>query len=95
MLRRLLPYLVLFLALLGLYYGLTWRQAREEAQKAEAKKIFQVKEAEIDALVLKKGKAEVRLAKKDGEWFLTKPLEIKADKALVESILATLAHLNK
>jgi hypothetical protein len=95
MLRRLLPYLVLFLALLGLYYGLTWRQAREEAQKAEAKKIFQVKEAEIDALVLKKGKAEVRLAKKDGGWFLTKPLEMPADKATLESILNTLAHLNK
>lgn len=93
--RRLLPYLAFFLVLLGLYFGLTWRQAREEAQKTEAKKIFQVKEAEIDALVLKRGKEEVRLAKKDGAWFLTKPLEMRADKASVDSILSTLAHLQK
>jgi hypothetical protein len=93
--RRLLPYLALFLVLLGLYFGLTWRQTRQEAQKAEGKKIFQVKEGEISALVLKKGKAEVRLAKKDGDWFLTKPLAMRADKDMVNSILTTLAHLQK
>jgi hypothetical protein len=93
--RRLLPYLGLFLVFLGLYYVLTWRQAREEAQKTEAKKIFQVKEGEIKALVLKRGKAEVRLAKKDGEWFLTQPLKMRADPVTVGSILSTLAHLQK
>ncbi|MBI4644385.1 MAG: DUF4340 domain-containing protein [Deltaproteobacteria bacterium] len=93
--RRLLPYLALFLALLGLYYGLTWRQTRQEAQKTEAKKIFPVKEEEINALVLKRGKEEVRLAKEDGEWFLTKPLKMRADKATVDSILSTLAHVQK
>jgi hypothetical protein len=93
--RRLLPYLALFLALLGLYYGLTWRQARQEAQKTEAKKIFQVKEGEIDALVLKRGQEEVRLVKKDGAWFLTKPVEMRADRNTVESMLTTLAHLQK
>ena len=41
--RRLIPYLALFLVLLGAYFGLTWYQAREAARKAEAKKIFQVK----------------------------------------------------
>ena len=34
--RRLLPYLALFLILLGLYSVLTRRQDREEAQKTEA-----------------------------------------------------------
>lgn len=93
--RRLLPYLALFLVLLGAYFGLTWRQAREEARKAAAKKIFQVKEGEINALVLKRGKEEVRLAKENGEWFLTKPLKMRADKATVGSILSTLARLQK
>ncbi|MEW6660640.1 MAG: DUF4340 domain-containing protein [Thermodesulfobacteriota bacterium] len=93
--RRLLPYLVLFLALLGLYAGLTWHQSRQEAEKLEAKKIFQVKPADISELVLKRGKEEVRLAKKDGEWLITKPLKTRADKAMVESILSALAHLQK
>jgi hypothetical protein len=93
--RRLLPYLALFLVFLGLYYGLTWRQTREEAKKTEAKKIFQVKEGEINALVLRKGQAEVRLAKKDGDWFLTQPLKMRADQVTVGSILSTLAHLQK
>jgi hypothetical protein len=93
--RRLLPYLVIFLVLLGLYFGLTWRQARQAAKKAEAKKIFQVKEGEISGLALIRGKEEVRLAKKDGEWWLTKPLKMRADQAVVTSMLFTLASLNK
>lgn len=93
--RRLLPYLVLFVVLLGLYAGLTWRQTRQEAQKTEAKKIFQVKQADISGLVLKRGKEEVRLAKKNGEWFITNPLKMRADKAMVDAILSTLAHLQK
>ncbi|MDD5643241.1 MAG: DUF4340 domain-containing protein [Syntrophales bacterium] len=93
--RRLLPYLALFLVLLGAYFGLTWYQAREETRKTEAKKIFQVKEGEIHALVLKRGKQEVRLAKKDGAWFLTKPLKMRADQVTVGAILSTLAHLQK
>ncbi|OGR04928.1 MAG: hypothetical protein A3K23_01380 [Desulfobacca sp. RBG_16_58_9] len=93
--RRLLPYLALFLVLLGLYFGLTWRQSRQEAQKTEAKKIFLVKEGEISELVLKKGKEEIRLAKKDGAWVLLKPIEMRADKATMDSILATLAHMQK
>jgi hypothetical protein len=93
--RRLLPYLVLFLALLGLYAGLTWYQSRQEAQKIEAKKIFQVKQGDIGELILKRGKEEVRLAKKDGEWLITKPLKMRADQVMVDAILSTLAHLQK
>jgi hypothetical protein len=93
--RRLLPYLVLFLALLGLYAGLSWQQSRQEAEKLEAKKIFQVKQPDISGLVLKRGKEEVHLAKKDGEWLITKPLKMRADKAMVEAILSTLAQMQK
>ena len=93
--RRLLPYLALFLILLGLYSVLTRRQDREEAQKTEAKKIFQVKEGQIDALVLKRGNAQVRLVKKGGTWFITSPKEMRADPVTVDSILSTLAYLQK
>ncbi|MFZ5451127.1 MAG: DUF4340 domain-containing protein [Thermodesulfobacteriota bacterium] len=93
--RRLLPYLALFLVLLGAYVGLNWYQAREETRKTEAKKIFPVKEGEINALVLKRGKEEARLAKQDSEWFLTKPLKMRADQTTVGAILSTLAHLQK
>jgi len=93
--RRLLPYLALFLVLLGLYFGLTWRQSRQEAEKTEAKKVFQVKEGEISELALLRGKEEVRLAKKDGEWFLEKPLKMRADQAVVSSMLFTLATMQK
>lgn len=93
--RRLLPYLALFLVLLGLYFGLTWHQARQEAEKAEAKKVFHVKEGEINELALLRGTEEVRLAKKDGEWRLTQPLKMRADQAVVSSMLFTLASLNK
>lgn len=93
--RRLLPYLVLFLALLGLYWGLSWRQTRQEAEKTEAKRIFQVKQADIGEVVLKRGKEEIRLAKKDGEWWLTKPLKMRADPAMVDAMLSTLASMQK
>lgn len=93
--RRLLPYLILFLALLGLYAGLSWRQTRQETAKTEAKKIFQVKQGDIVELVLKRGKEEIRLAKKDGEWWLTKPLKMRADPAMVDAMLYTLASMQK
>ena len=93
--RRLLPYLALFLVFLGLYFGLTWRQSRQEAQKIEAKKVFQVKEAEISQLGLKRGQEEVRLVNREGEWYLEKPLKMRADKIVVDSMLSTLAHLQR
>ncbi|MDP3183604.1 MAG: DUF4340 domain-containing protein [Desulfobaccales bacterium] len=93
--RRLLPYLLLFLALAGTYVGLKLRQDRQEARKQEANKIFQVKEGEISEVALIKGNQEIRLVKKDQEWHLSKPLETKADQQVVVSLLTTLAHLQK
>ncbi len=93
--RRLLPYLALFLVLLGVYWGLSWRQTRQEAAKTEAKKIFHIQEKNINELVLKRGKEEVRLAKKDDEWWITKPLKMRADLAMVDAMLSTLASMQK
>jgi hypothetical protein len=93
--RRLLPYLLLFLVLLGTYLGLTWRQEKREARELEARKIFSVKEGEIKELALIRGKDEIRLSKKEEEWHLTKPLAARADDSTVDAMLITLATLDK
>ena len=65
------------------------------AQDEEAKKVFHLKENDITELSLVRGKAEVRLVKKDKEWRLAAPLEARADQTTVDSMLTTLARLRK
>jgi hypothetical protein len=91
--RRLIPYLVIFLVLAGAYTGLRWRQEQQVARDEQAKKVFQLKEADLSDLSLVRGKDEVRLVKKDQVWRLTAPLDTKADPAIVDSMLTTLARL--
>lgn len=93
--RRLLPYLVIFLVLAGTYFGLTWHKEKQAAQEEQAKKVFHLTEPEITDLILVRGKDEVRLAKKDKEWFLTAPIGTKADQTIVDTMLSTLARLKK
>lgn len=93
--RRLLPYLLLFLALAGIYVGLKGREASRQAREREAGKIFQVKDGDISEVALKKGQEEIRLVKKDQEWRLATPVKAKADQQVVASLVATLAHLSK
>ena len=93
--RRLLPYLLVFLALAGTVVGLKWHQERREAREREANKIFEVKAGDISKVALIKGKDEVRLVKEGQEWRLTKPLKVKADQEVVASMLTTLARLQK
>jgi hypothetical protein len=93
--RRLIPYVVIFLVLVGAYGGLRWRQERQLARDEEAKKVFHLKEADIGDLSLIRGKDEVRLVKKDKVWRLTAPLDTKADQAIVDSMLTALARLRK
>ena len=38
--RRLIPYLVIFLVLAGVYVGLHWRREWQAARDEEAKKVF-------------------------------------------------------
>ena len=61
----------------------------------QAKKVFHLKEADISDLSLVRGKDEVRLVKKDQVWRLTAPLNTKADQTIVDSMLTTLARLQK
>jgi hypothetical protein len=93
--RRLIPYVIILLALAGAYGALRWHQEQKQAREQEAKKVFQVQEAQISTLALVRGGAAVRLVKKDHEWHLLAPLKTRADQATVDAMLVTLAKLNK
>jgi hypothetical protein len=93
--RRLIPYVLIFLVLAGTYFGLNWRKERQVAQEEQAKKVFHLTEPEITNLTLVRGNDEVHLAKKDKVWYLTKPLDAKADQTIVDNMLTTLARLRK
>lgn len=92
-LRRLIPYLMVFLILAGVYGGLRWRQEQQVARDEEAKKVFALKEGDLSDLTLVRGKDEVHLVKKDQVWRLTTPLDTEADQTVVASLLTTLARL--
>jgi hypothetical protein len=93
--RRLLPFLVVFLVLAATYGLLTWRQGVREAREQEAKKLFAVKAGEITALALKRGQEEISLVKTGQEWQIIKPVKAAVDPVTFDSLLATLAHLEK
>jgi hypothetical protein len=93
--RRLLPYLLVFLVLAGVYVGLRWRQEKQVTRQEQAKKVFHLKESDLSNLSLIRGAAEVRLVKKDKEWYLTAPLASKADQTIVDSMVTTLARLRQ
>lgn len=93
--RRLIPYVVIFFILAGTYVGLRWRQENQAARKEQAQKVFHLKETDISDLALVRGNDEIRLVKKDKIWYLTAPLNTKADQTIVDSMLTTLARLRK
>jgi hypothetical protein len=93
--RRLIPYVVVLLVLVGTYAALQWRQVQQEAQEKQAKKVFQVQEKAIGALTLVRDGQTVRLVKQKHDWHLTAPLAARADQATVDGMLVTLAHLEK
>jgi hypothetical protein len=91
--RRLLPYLVVFLVVLGTFIGLRWHQAKKESREEQAKKIFNFQADEISALTLKRDREEVQLTRQGGIWGITKPLKTKAEPPIVESMIKALAEL--
>ena len=93
--RRLIPYVVVFLILVGTYVGLRWHQAQKEAGEQQAKQVFAYKDAEITAITLKRGKEEVQLTRQGAVWEMTKPLKAKADPDTVGDLVKALAELKK
>jgi hypothetical protein len=93
--RRLIPYVVIFVILVGVYAGLRWHQAQQATQEAQAKKVFHLTQAQISKLSLVRGRGTVSLAKKQKIWQVTAPISTKADQTIVDNMLTTLAHLRK
>jgi hypothetical protein len=93
--RRLIPYLAIFLVLAGGYIGLRWRQERQAVRDEQAQKVFHLAATDISDLSLVRGSDQVRLVKKNHEWFLTAPLNAKADQTTVDNLLTTLARLRR
>ncbi len=93
--RRLIPYVVVFLVLVGTYVGLRWHQAQKEAQEQQAKQVFNYQEADITAITLKRGQEEIQLNREAAGWEIARPLKAKADAATVEAMVKALAGLKK
>ena len=91
--RRLLPYLVVFLVLVGTYAGLRWHQAQKEAREERAKQVFGLKADEISALTLKRDQAEIQLTRQGAAWEITKPLKARADALAAGDLVKALAQL--
>ena len=92
--RRLLPYLVVFLVLVGTYVGLRWQQARQEAREQRAKQIFAFKADEISTIVLKRDKQEIQLTRRGAAWEITQPVPAaKADPLTTGDLVQALAQL--
>jgi hypothetical protein len=92
--RRLLPYLVVFLVLVGTYVGLRWQQAQKEAREQRAKLVFDFKTDEISAIVLKRDKQEIQLTRRGAAWEIIQPAPAaKADPLTTGDLVQALAHL--
>ncbi len=91
--RRLLPYLVIFLILVGTYAGLHWYQARKEAREQQSKQVFAFKADEISAVTLKRGQTEIQLSRQGAAWEITKPLKARADAPAAGDLVKALAQL--
>jgi hypothetical protein len=91
--RRLLPFLAVFLAVAAAYVLLEWRQSQKARQEAEAQKLFSVKEADINAITIKRPTEEIRLVKEGEGWRLVQPLKESADRVTLTSLVSELSRL--
>lgn len=81
-----------FLALGGYvyFYEIKGEKKREEASEKE-KRLFQFEQKDIAALTINMGSDEFVLQKDKEAWKLIKPIEGKADKSTVDSVVIDLA----
>lgn len=93
--RRSLIYFVV-LALIGgyFYYFEVVRKEKQETAEREAKRLYQVKSDDIQAVELvQKGQKPVVIEKKE-DWHITQPLATDVEKGSVDSLVRALAALS-
>ena len=91
--RRLLPYLAVFLVLVGTYAGLRWHQAQKETREEQAKQVFAFKADDLSAVTLKRDQAEIQLTRQGADWEITQPLKARADALAAGDLVKALAQL--
>ncbi len=93
--RRSLIYFVV-LALIGgyFYYFEVVRKEKQETAEREAKRLYQVKSDDIQAVeLMQKGQKPVVIEKKE-DWHVTQPLATDVEKSSVDSLVRALSALS-
>jgi hypothetical protein len=93
--RRLIPYVVVFLVMVGVLAGLYWQQQRKERLEQQTKRVADFKVSEISTISLKRMNQEIQLSRQGAAWEITKPLKAKADPSMMDSLLIALTELKK
>ena len=92
--RQTILYLLVLLLVGGyFYYFEVIRTEQKEAAEKEAKKVFHIQSADIQALQIDtKGKKPVQL-KKEAQWRIVEPVKADLDQAPLQDMLNTLSNL--
>jgi hypothetical protein len=87
--------IVFIIALLvgGYIYFYESKMPTTEERAEKAQRVFGFDSEDVQKLSLRKGDRLVICEKREGEWMITEPLEVEADKSKVEGIISVLEFL--
>jgi hypothetical protein len=90
--KRVSPLRILFLAVLVTALGayLYWYEVPQAEKEAQKEKLVGVADDAITGIELVYPDRSIALAKRDGAWRLTAPVDAPADEAVVKSLVATI-----
>ncbi|MCD5402052.1 DUF4340 domain-containing protein [candidate division NPL-UPA2 bacterium] len=86
---------ILIIALLGgsyIYFFERRRPTTEEIKEKE-RRVFDFKSEEVNKLEIKRENETILIEKDDGHWQMKKPIDVRADKSEIDSILSKLEFL--
>lgn len=88
---RLRNTLILALLLIGLGAYLYFVESKQIAEEGKKEKLVELEPDDVTALALVYPDREIALEKRDGAWWLSKPLEAAADEVTVKNLLRAIA----